>query len=247
MKIKKTTLLSTLAIILSLIAITLSLWSVGHQNRKRDTQNVERDSLSDNNPVRSSILELTGTWTKGDLSGKWHSHCCLYGNQKNFSFLAFPTHCFDYDSTKSYSLEVTDYLGRKTKLDLQQTYRSKNLDAEILKVQRIKDVPSLCEQNLTSEKFSAGSSVTILTPFNSREIKKRNGILQEKNRVSIENYANEPGDSGGLIIAKNKVIGIITSATAHGRVTEFVSISCFEDLYAELVTADEADNEMLIK
>jgi hypothetical protein len=186
--------------------------------------------------VASSVLKFSCTsLDKKGVIASWSSHCCLYANKGDESYIAIPKHCFDYDDSKSYEAEVKDIKGRIIKLNLLRCWTSTKYDAVILTVKHISGIPTLCSTEVITSKQIIGDSAVVLSPFNVRGIYQKFGFIIKNNSISLSTLITERGDSGGLVIVRDGVIGIHVSSEQNGKVGNFVPIAVFEDMYAEIV------------
>jgi len=186
--------------------------------------------------VASSVLKFScNAYSHGKIEDSWSSHCCLYSNKDGWSYLALPRHCFPFDSTKRYEAWVTDSKGRTIKLSLVTELHSNEYDAAILVVKRIKGLRTLCEREMISSQQISGDSAILLVPFNARDVYQKPGLLLDGPKVEMSTLRCEPGDSGGLIVGRDGVIGVEVSGSNYGKIMHFVPISVFEDIYGTLV------------
>ena len=190
--------------------------------------------------VDSSILKFSVTESNNKKSESWAGHCCLYCNKGNLSYLVLPFHCFPYDSTKVYRIWVTDFKGRKTELSWVHETNTTQYDAEILVVKKFGKLPTLCERGMIGKEPIIGDTAVLLIPFNARNVRQKVGLLHKNNEVEMNILFGEPGDSGGLVVGRNGVIGIVVTTSNNGREVQFVPISIFEELYAGGIN-DEKD------
>jgi|GEM_PF-1277232 len=186
--------------------------------------------------VGCSILKFyCNVYNHGKIEESWESHCCLYCNNGNLSYLALPRHCFPYDSTRQYEAYATDFKGRIIKLSLVEEIHLQTNDAEILVVRKIKGLPTLCERGMIAKQQITGDSAVLLVPFNARNIYQKLGSFLDDTKMQMNTLVCEPGDSGGLLIGRDGVIGIEVASSASGRISLFVPIHVFEDLYGSLI------------
>jgi len=192
--------------------------------------------------INSSILKLSCDEYSGDgrTKSSWSGHCCLYSNNGDYSYLALPTHCFPGDSTKYYDIQVTDFKGKITKVSWRSRVHSTLYDAEILVVDRIKGIPTLCETGMIAEQAITGDSAVLLVPFDARNIRQKLGLFLDGNKVRMLTLFSEPGDSGGLFVGRDGVVGINFALTGDGKVSHFVPISVFESLYGSFINEKKA-------
>lgn len=188
-----------------------------------------------------SIAESVLEFNLYSTGGSWSSHCCLYANRGNESYIALPKHCFDHDKTKSYKIEVVDNHGVATILKVLSFAQSSRYDAVMLLVNKFSTTtPALSNSQLIAKTVGKpGDSIIILTPFDSRNIYQKYGTLSGSEEFNAGNLSIEPGDSGGLILKKDGVIGMNFAHTDGGDETRsggmFVPITVFESLYSDLV------------
>jgi hypothetical protein len=191
--------------------------------------------------VASSVLKFScDMYSHGKIEKSWESHCCLYSNNGDLSYLALPTHCFPYDSTKQYWAQVTDFEGKITILSLVAVIDSKEYDAAILVVKKIKGLPTLCEREIIAKQQITRDSAVLLVPFNARDVYQKFGSFLNSTKMEMSTLVCEPGDSGGLLIGRDGVIGIEVASDNNGRISHFVPINIFEDLYGSLVNEKKA-------
>jgi len=112
---------------------------------------------------------------------------------------------------------------------------SNEYDAEILVVRRIKGLPTLCEREMIAKQQINGDSAILLVPFNARNVYQKLGSFLDSTKLEMSILVCEPGDSGGLIIGRDGVVGIEVASGNNGRISHFVPIRVFEDLYGALV------------
>ncbi|MCX6824487.1 MAG: hypothetical protein NT085_05180 [candidate division SR1 bacterium] len=185
--------------------------------------------------IDSSMFEFYVVMSDKKKSEAWAGQCCLYCNKDNMSYLILPRHCFPYDSTKSYGLWVTDFKNRRTKLSWTRSTSSTLYDAEVLVVEKIKGLPTLCERGKIAREIIVGDSAVLLTPFNVRNVHRKFGTLNNHNEMEMFTMFGEPGDSGGLILGRNGILGVEVTGTNEGKQTQFVPIQVFEELYGDIV------------
>lgn len=182
--------------------------------------------------VDSCVLRFSCEMYKnGEYQRAWHGHCFLYAAHEDKSYLAMPKHCFSFDSTQEYKLFVTDVGGRKIELKWNGFKVAENCDAELLIVEKIRGLPNLCERELITSSQLIGDSVLLWVPFNSRNVRRKFGKLSKGNKVEVCTMLGEPGDSGGLIIGRDGVIGMNFGSNENGKTLVFVRIQVFEFLY----------------
>ncbi len=182
--------------------------------------------------VDSCVLRFSCEMYKNGLYQRtWSGHCFLYASHADKSYLAMPKHCFSFDSTQEYKLFVTDVGGRKTELKWSDFKVAENCDAELLRVDKVQGLPSLCERELVASSQLIGDSVLLWVPYNSRKVRRKFGTLLKENKVKVHTMVGEPGDSGGLIIGREGVIGMNFGSKENGTKLMFVRIQVFEFLY----------------
>jgi hypothetical protein len=222
-----------------------SLNTVANNSEKFD--DIEKTSLLNKKffhyeSIESTILRFSCTvYQKGKVIDSWEAHCFLYANRGGRSYLALPYHSFPYDSTKAYSIQLTDLDGKTIAWDWSVCLRPEKGDAEMIVGEEInqKGILShaLSAKDAIASKPLVGDSAILLVPFNSRDVHKKYGIIRSSNSLEMKTLWGEPGDSGGLVVGRNGVIGIAVSTGKDGRerMSYFVPISVFEELYIRLV------------
>jgi hypothetical protein len=162
-------------------------------------------------------------------------HCCIYSHNGEHSYLALPEHCFPYDSTKQCKVWVKDYEGKKIDLEWTRVFPHSYYDAEILEVKKIFGLPSLCELAVLTSYCASGDSTFIFNPFNVRNVEKKWGTFFNGEKIKMNTMICEPGDSGGLIMSREGVAGIVYSASDNGMTVRYVPILVFEKMYGDLM------------
>jgi len=164
-------------------------------------------------------------------------HGFVYSRNGEHSYIALPEHCFPYDSTKQCKIWATDYEGRT--IDLKWTrrlsYKNINYDAQILVVKKIFGLPSLCEMAVLTGYRASGDSAFIFAPFNVRNVEKKWGTFFGEEGVEMNTMISEFGDSGGLVLSRDGVAGVLASSSSNGSNMRYVPILVFEKIYGELM------------
>jgi len=184
--------------------------------------------------VDSSVMQFSVTVSSKKNSESWEGHCSLYCNKGDLSYLVLPLHCFPYDSTKEYRIWATDFKKKKVELSWVRAVSSTQYDAEVIVVKKIKGLPTLCERGMIGKEPIIGDSAVLLVPFNARNVHQKFGLLCKNNEIEMNVLFGESGDSGGLVIGRNGVIGITVSITDNGKNMQFVPINIFEELYTSI-------------
>ncbi len=187
------------------------------------------------NLIKSSILKFS---VVEYINEKWvgasSGHCCLYSTDNISSYLALPTHCFVFDSKKKYEVFLTDCNGKAFKASCKLLLSSTTYDAEIMEIGKIK-LASLCEMGLIANHPTKGDSVVLLVPFNARRVYQKFGSFIDSTSAIMNTLALDHGDSGGLMIGRDGVMGVaISSFTENIRGANFVPMSVFEDIFIDL-------------
>ncbi len=223
------------------IIITFVIMITSCTNKKNEKITISQNETQKKFPgkeyvqsVDSSILKFTCMEFNKKGFTISEGQCCVYCNKGNLSYLVMPYHCFPYDSTKEYMIWGTDYKGKKIELSWRAISWAKDVDATILAVDKIEKIPTLCEQGLIAKNMKPGDSAVLLTPFNVRNVHEKFGIFRNENEVEMNQIFAEPGDSGGLIIGREGIVGI-ASGTDKGNTLYFVPIEVFEELYISLI------------
>ncbi len=102
-------------------------------------------------------------------------------------------------------------------------------------VAKIQGIPSVCERNMIVARQSVGDSVLLEVPFNVRGVQRKQGIVMEQNKVRMDLLVCEGGDSGGLVITRDGIIGMEFRTLEEGTIIRFVPMSVFENLYYGVV------------
>jgi hypothetical protein len=189
--------------------------------------------------IRYSMLQIYFEIADADKiieSGRGHG--CIYSHRGDYSYLILPKHCFPYDSTKQCTVWARDYEGKKIDLDWVRMYRNSTYDAEMLKVEKIFGLPSLCETAMLTGYRASGDSALIFSPFNVRNVEKKRGIFLSEERVKMSTIISEFGDSGGLVMSREGVAGILVSSSGNGSTMYYVPILVFEKMYGGFMYDD---------
>jgi len=189
--------------------------------------------------IRYSMLQIYFEIADADKiieSGRGHG--CIYSHRGDYSYLILPKHCFPYDSTKQCTVWARDYEGKKINLDWVRMYRNSTYDAEMLKVEKIFGLPSLCETAMLTGYRTPGDSALIFSPFNVRNVEKKRGVFLSEERVKMSTIISEFGDSGGLVMSREGVAGILVSSSDNGSTMYYVPILIFEKMYGSFMYDD---------
>jgi hypothetical protein len=162
-------------------------------------------------------------------------HCYIYSNNGNNSYLALPQHCFPYDETKRYQVWVTDYAGRTFELKHFGVLSHGDYDAEMLVTEKFFGLPSLCEVAILTGYRAFEDSAFVFDPFNARNVERKWGTFLNEDAVEMSTMICEPGDSGGLVISREGISGVVVSASGNGSTMQYVPILVFEHMYGKLV------------
>jgi len=184
--------------------------------------------------IDSSMLQFYVNMSDSKKTQSWSGQCCIYCNKHGMSYLILPKHCFPYDSTKSYSIWAIDFKNRRIELSWTCATTSTIYDAEILVVEEIKGIPTLCEKGKIAKEIIVGDSAVLLTPFNVRNVHRKFGTLNKDNEMEMLTMFGEPGDSGGLILGRNGILGVEVSGSNYGKQIQFIPIAVFEELYGSI-------------
>jgi len=206
------------------------------KSEETKTSYVPRTEISPLNikDIKSFVFRFScEVYVDGKYQAGWRSHCIIYANHKDVTYIAIPSHCFISEHGKEYKLAIFDSLGEKIELDWLEYITSDTYDAKILVVKRLK-LPAFSNIASFGTKNTGGSAV-LVSPFNERGIYKKTGFFSERNSVIFDTFFSEPGDSGAVVLAEDGVVGISFSISDNGKEANFVAIDVFENLYLEQV------------
>ncbi|MBU0626579.1 hypothetical protein KKH82_04030 [Patescibacteria group bacterium] len=234
-----------IGIIVTLFTIATSCSTSETKDENPISQNFARAEIPNPLPteeklamIDSSVLEFE-VRKDGEIRSSC-GHCCLYCNRKGLSYLILPYHVFPYDSTQTYKVMLKNFKGERIEVpSFRCLSYNPGHDVLVYVIPQLDGIPTVSERYQIAKEAYAGDSVVLWTPFNVRNITRKTGTISSNTEVKMDIFVGEPGDSGGLIIGKNGIIGMAYHVDSTGTYVQFIPTNVFEQQYQYLITDEK--------